>query len=67
MKSEYGQKEKAENQSRRPYQKPLIEHVKLVPEETVLGGCKTFSYQIAVVGTDVGCGLLTSHCLNNGS
>jgi len=59
--------ELGEIQSRKPYQKPQIEHVKLVPEETVLGGCKTLSYPIAVVGTPNGCGLLNTACLNDGS
>ena len=59
--------ELGEIQSRKPYQKPQIEHVKLVPEETVLGGCKTLNYPIAVVGTTNGCGLLIADCLNDGS
>ena len=57
-----------EYQSRKPYQKPHIEQVKLVPEETVLGGCKTTNYPIAVVGTEIGCGIdIFSPCLNDGS
>ena len=31
------------NEDRKPYRKPVIQQVKLVPEEAVLGGCKTAS------------------------
>jgi len=31
------------NNNRRPYQKPRLEKVSLVPEEAVLGGCKTLT------------------------
>jgi hypothetical protein len=30
-------------ETRKPYCKPEIERVKLVPEEAVLGGCKTLA------------------------
>ena len=31
---------KRKNEIRKPYHKPEIERVRLVPEEAVLGGCK---------------------------
>jgi len=33
-------------QVRKPYQKPELEQVLLIPEENVLGGCKTASFNI---------------------
>lgn len=49
--------------TRKPYKKPQIEHVLLVPEEAVLGGCKIAS----VFGmTEVGC-QLPAGCSEPGS
>jgi len=60
--------ELGEIQSRKPYQKPQIEQVKIVPEDTVMGGCKTTSYVINSFGETSGCGLLNpTPCYTDGS
>jgi len=50
-----------EIQVRKSYIKPKIERVSLVPEETVLGGCKTTS-----TGPDAGPGVGDPGCLGFG-
>ena len=57
-----------ETQIRKSYIKPGIERVSLVPEETVLGGCKQTVYpNTDVFGTDIpNCGLVLG-CKDNGS
>jgi len=57
-----------EMQVRKSYIKPRIERVRLVPEETVLGGCKTPGFEINQELETSGCRILdTSPCFNDGS
>ena len=56
-----------EMQVRKSYIKPGIERVSLVPEETVLGGCKTTDYVRDTLGVSIGCGVPFGGCLDDGS
>ncbi len=57
-----------EIQVRKSYIKPGIERVRLVPEETVLGGCKTSGYVINSISVSSGCDLFgTPPCVVDGS
>jgi len=56
-----------EMQVRKSYIKPKIERVSLVPEETVLGGCKTPDYVIDAIGLAIGCGIPFAACNVDGS
>ena len=47
------------------YRKPQIQQVKLVPEEAVLGGCKTATTATASVSQGTGCS--QSSCVDNGT
>jgi hypothetical protein len=49
---------------KKAYRKPEIKRVKLVPEEAVLGGCKT-SGELGPDG--LGCGIGSSPCSLSGS
>ncbi len=40
-----------QNPPRKPYQKPRLEQVRLVPEEAVLASCKYIGYTGAASGT----------------
>lgn len=52
------------HKTRKPYRKPQIEQVRLVPEEAVLGWCKTGSGGGTVLGTS-DCSL--EGCVLNGT
>jgi len=56
-----------EMQVRKSYIKPRVEQVRLVPEETVLGGCKTDGYPINTISETIGCGVPYAACLLDGS
>ena len=54
-------KSKGEMKERRkPYRKPQVEQVELVPEEAVLGGCK--NPNVAGPDTGPGCGGVLNQC-----
>jgi hypothetical protein len=54
--------------SKRVYHKPEISHVKLVPEEAVLGGCKTSGEQLVdVQSNNPNCGIGSTQCFLDGS
>jgi hypothetical protein len=50
-------------QRRETYEKMTVERVRLVPEEAVLGGCKTSTTSSAFATRGSGC--VTSSCVNN--
>ena len=57
-----------EMQVRKSYIKPRIERVNLVPEETVLGGCKTPGLVINQPSVSSGCEILgAAPCITDGS
>jgi hypothetical protein len=55
----------AERQRREAYVKMTIERVRLVPEEAVLGGCKTIGNTTGPSGN--GCGIGGTPCHLDGS
>lgn len=56
------EKEKLMRTNRRPYSKPEIEQVQLIPEEAVLTSCKTSTGGPGRPG--VGCAVAPKHCKN---
>ena len=56
-------------ETKKEYQKPEFTRVKLVPEEAVLGGCKTIGAASGPEsnGSKPNCGLPDSGCLTDGT
>jgi hypothetical protein len=51
-------------EKRKPYCKPEMERVRLVPEEAVLGGCKVLG---AGTGIGVQSNCMNASCIDNGT
>lgn len=52
---------------RKEYSKPTLMHVDLVPEEAVLGACKTYGYMFAAFGGNDCTSANNGHCYAVGS
>ena len=54
-------------EARKPYQKPALERVRLVPEQAVLDVCKQDTGTLGSNGTVTGCGLGFNQCVQGQS